>query len=534
MPSFTHNDKNNKKRVLADDVPQQKQSKTEAPTPTPSEDAQKNSDLIDFSKYENIPIKVTGSGDIPSPINSFAEMKLEDFLLENIQINGYTSPTPVQKHALPIISAGRDVMATAQTGSGKTAAFLFPFINKMVNQLPPAFTATNRIGRGYVAHPTALVLAPTRELAIQIHTEAVKFIKRSKIRAVVIYGGAPYRQQAEQIERGCDLLIATPGRLQDMMENRKISMDSIKYLCLDEADRMLDMGFEPQIRAIIEQADMPPKDTRQTVLFSATFPKPIQNLASDFLRDYLFLEIGRVGATADKIKQIVKQVEEHNKRNTLLEDLKDVNGLSLVFVETKRGADILYQFLNSNGILAESIHGDRTQFERERALRTFKTGRVRVLVATSVAARGLDIPNVELVINFDLPNQIDDYVHRIGRTGRAGRTGVAIAYYNDENRGIAKDLYKALKDGKAEIPDFLEAFSRERSQKNNGRYGYGGSRGGRGGRGGFGGSYGSGNRFGRGGSAGGFGNRQQRWGSSNNNSNGNSWGSWGKSRDFYS
>jgi len=522
MPSFTQNEKYNKKRIIDNDGPQQKQPKTEEPTP--SEDAaNKNSDLIDFSKFENIPIKVTGSGDIPNPINTFAEMELEDFLLENIQINGYTSPTPVQKHALPIIGSGRDVMATAQTGSGKTAAFLFPFINKMVHQLPPTSSAANRFGRYYVAHPTALVMAPTRELAIQIHTEAVKFIKRSKIRSVVIYGGAPYRQQAEQIERGVDLLIATPGRLQDMIENKKVSLDCIKFLCLDEADRMLDMGFEPQIRAIIDEADMPSKDKRQTVMFSATFPKPIQRLAADFLRDYLFLEIGRVGATADKIKQIVKFVEEDKKRDTVVEDLKDINGLSLVFVETKKGAEILHQFLNSHGIFAESIHGDRTQYERERALRTFKTGRVRVLVATSVAARGLDIPNVELVINFDLPNQIDDYVHRIGRTGRAGRAGVAIAYFNYDNKGLAKDLYKALKDGKAEIPEFLESLARERQNNR----------------------FGGGNRFGRGGfgnkGRGGFGgNRNQRWGNSGNSNwgssggNNNNWrsnNSWGK-RDY--
>jgi ATP-dependent RNA helicase DDX3X len=283
-----------------------------------------------------------------------------------------------------------------------------------------------------VIKPVTLVLAPTRELAIQIYEEAKKFAYRSWVRPCTVYGGTPIMDQIRDLERGCGLLVATPGRLVDLIERRKVSLADIKYLVLDEADRMLDMGFEPQIRRIVEEEDMPV--TRQTLMFSATFPKNMQMMARDFLLDYVFLAVGKVGASSGNITQEVVYVEDEDKRSSLLDILhtdaeiaaKSVDpsaNLTLVFVETKRSADMLCNYLIDHSFPATSIHGDRTQREREWALSSFRSGQTPVLVATAVAARGLDIPNVTHVVNYDLPTDIDDYVHRIGRTGRAGNTG---------------------------------------------------------------------------------------------------------------
>jgi ATP-dependent RNA helicase DDX3X len=280
--------------------------------------------------------------------------------------------------------------------------------------------------------PKTLVLAPTRELALQIYEEAKKFAYRSCIRPCVCYGGTPLPDQLRDLERGCGLLVATPGRLVDLMERGRLSLADIKYLVLDEADRMLDMGFEPQIRRIVEQEDMPV--TRQTLMFSATFPRNMQMLARDFLLDYVFLAVGRVGSSSENITQEVVYVEEADKRSSLLDVLhsdaeiaiKSDNpsaNLTLVFVETKRAADMLCNYLIEQAFPATAIHGDRTQREREWALQSFRSGKTPVLVATAVASRGLDIPNVTHVVNYDLPTDIDDYVHRIGRTGRAGNVG---------------------------------------------------------------------------------------------------------------
>ena len=334
-------------------------------------------------------------------------------------------------------------------------------------------------GRSRKAYPTALILAPTRELVSQIHDEARKFCYRSWVRPAVVYGGADINQQLRQIERGCDLLSATPGRLVDLIERGRISLANIRYLVLDEADRMLDMGFEPQIRRIVQGEDMPGVQDRQTLMFSATFPRDIQMLARDFMKDYVFLSVGRVGSTSENITQKIEYVEDSDKRSVLLDILSASpdQGLTLVFVETKRMADMLSDFLYTNRIPATSIHGDRSQREREAALQTFRTGRTPVLVATAVAARGLDIPNVTHVINYDLPSDIDDYVHRIGRTGRAGNTGIATAFFNRGNRNIVRDLMELLREANQDIPSWLDVVAHESS------FGGGGYRGGRGGRG---------------------------------------------------
>ncbi|KAJ8503059.1 hypothetical protein ONZ45_g11191 [Pleurotus djamor] len=442
---------------------------------------------INFEKYDDIPVEATGAG-VPEPIVEFENSRLDPVLLENIAYARYSTPTPVQKYSVPIVANGRDLMACAQTGSGKTAGFLFPILSASFGVGPsPAPDDGNSYGRRK-AYPTALILAPTRELVSQIHDEARKFAYRSWVRPAVVYGGADINQQLRLIERGCDLLSATPGRLVDLIERGRISLANIKYLVLDEADRMLDMGFEPQIRRIVQGEDMPGVTERQTLMFSATFPRDIQMLAKDFLKDYIFLSVGRVGSTSENITQKIEYVEDNDKRSVLLDLLASQSkpgeemGLTLVFVETKRMADMLSDFLMMNHIAASSIHGDRSQREREMALQTFRTGRTPVLVATAVAARGLDIPNVTHVINYDLPSDIDDYVHRIGRTGRAGNTGISTAFFNRGNKNIVKELVELLREANQDIPNWLESVAHEATFGSGGYRGSGRGRGrGRGG-----------------------------------------------------
>ncbi|OIV98478.1 hypothetical protein TanjilG_16805 [Lupinus angustifolius] len=417
---------------------------------------------INFDAYEDIPVETTGEN-VPPPVNTFAEIDLGEALNENIRRCKYVRPTPVQRNAIPISLAGRDLMACAQTGSGKTAAFCFPIISGIMRGQP-----MQRPPRGVrTVYPLALVLSPTRELSMQIHEEARKFSYQTGVRVVVAYGGAPINQQLRDLERGVDILVATPGRLVDLLERARVSLQMIRYLALDEADRMLDMGFEPQIRKIVEQMDMPPPGDRQTMLFSATFPREIQRLAADFLSNYIFLAVGRVGSSTDLIDQRVEYVQESDKRSHLMDLLhaqreNGVQGkqaLTLVFVETKKGADALEHWLYLNGFPATTIHGDRTQQEREFALRSFKSGNTPILVATDVAARGLDIPHVAHVVNFDLPNDIDDYVHRIGRTGRAGKKGLATAFFNDNNANLARSLADLMQEANQEVPAWLSRYA---------------------------------------------------------------------------
>jgi ATP-dependent RNA helicase DDX3X len=442
---------------------------------------------INFDKYESIPVEATGR-DVPEPVTEFTNPPLDPLLLENISYARYTTPTPVQKYSVPIVANKRDLMACAQTGSGKTGGFLFPILSASFAsgpRPPPAQTNEGSFSsyRSRKAYPTALILAPTRELVSQIHDEAKKFAYRSWVRPAVVYGGADIGTQLRQIERGCDLLSATPGRLVDLIDRGRISLANIQYLVLDEADRMLDMGFEPQIRQIVQGGDMPGVNERQTLMFSATFPREIQFLAKDFLKEYIFLMVGRVGSTSENITQRVEYVEDPDKRSVLLDiisaeaetNASKEGGLTLIFTETKRMADMLCDFLHHNRLAATSIHGDRTQREREMALTTFRSGKTPILVATAVAARGLDIPNVTHVISYDLPKDIDDYVHRIGRTGRAGNTGIATAFFNRGNKNITRDLLELLREANQEIPPWLTEIANESSF---------GSFGGRGGRGG--------------------------------------------------
>jgi ATP-dependent RNA helicase DDX3X len=372
-------------------------------------------------------------------------------------------------------------------------------------------------------------MGPTRELAIQIYEEAKKFAFKTDIRPVVVYGGQDVVQQLRDLEHGCDILVATPGRLVDLMERGRVDLSFVRFLILDEADRMLDMGFEPQIRRIVEQSGMTPVGERQTLMFSATFPAPMQHMASDFLQDYIFLTVGRVGSTTDFITQRVILVEEPDKRHVCMDILAATEGLTLVFVETKRGADQLEDFLYSNGFPSTSIHGDRSQWEREEALRRFRSAECPILVATDVAARGLDIPHVKHVINYDLPHDINDYIHRIGRTGRAGNDGLATAFFNEyKNKTMARELLATLQDTKQEVPEFLnDMVARlDREKGYGGGRGYGG--GGRSNRGGGRGSFGGRDfrrEHDRGASQGGGGGSSSHWGRSNASSGGGGYGS---------
>jgi len=397
--------------------------------------------------YEDIPVEV-----VPEvvPLESFSSLGAHPELAKNLAKLNFSKPTPVQKYAIPVIKSGHNLMACAQTGSGKTGSYLIPILARMIQNGPPAPS------RRREARPVALMLAPTRELSQQIYTEVRKFAHRTGIRSTCVYGGADPKDQSRSLSLGCDILVATPGRLLDFTGRGKIDLSSIVYVVIDEADRMLDMGFIPQVTSIMEQTT-----NAQMVMCSATFPKEIQALAQQFLGSYTFLTVGRVGSTTENIVQELHYVDEHEKRVFLHERLQKLAGLVLIFVETKRNADALVDFLFRAGYACTCIHGDRTQPERDRALSEFKRGTKPVLVATDVASRGLDISNVANVINFDAPNNIQEYVHRIGRTGRAGKQGLAITFLTDKNRPIVKDLYSLLCECNQEVPDWLEDLYRE-------------------------------------------------------------------------
>jgi len=405
---------------------------------------------INFDKFDKIPVKCSGDN-APPPAASFESMGLRQLLRDNVAKSGYKKPTPIQKYAIPIIMNKRDLMACAQTGSGKTAAFLLPILHNILEDECDPHTGDAP------QKPQAVVVAPTRELALQIKEEARKFALQSVAKAVVAYGGTSTGYQLTQLFKGCNVLIATPGRLMDFVEKGKVSFEDCRYLVLDEADRMLDMGFLPEMQRICNHSTMPPKEKRQTLMFSATFAETVQHLALDFLNDYLFLAVGIVGGASSDVEQTFLKLGKFEKREKLLEILKEVGtNRTLVFVETKKNADFLAAFLSEEGLPTTSIHGDRLQREREEALNDFKTGRMPILVATAVAARGLDIKDVAHVVNFDMPKDVDEYVHRIGRTGRVGNKGKATSFYDPEHdTDVGGAVVKILSECQQEVPDFL-------------------------------------------------------------------------------
>ncbi|XP_062899009.1 probable ATP-dependent RNA helicase DDX4 [Mobula hypostoma] len=410
---------------------------------------------INFDKYDEILVDVSGIN-VPPAILTFDEAHLCETLNNNISKAGYLKPTPVQKYGIPIVLAGRDLMACAQTGSGKTAAFLLPIIEMLLKGKAAACRSQE------FQQPEVVIVAPTRELINQIYLEARKFSYGTTVKPVVLYGGTSIAHQIRQVLQGCNILCGTPGRLLDIISKGKVALGKVQYLVLDEADRMLDMGFEPAMQKLVGSFGMPQKQDRQTLMFSATFPEEIQRLAADFMKsDYLFLAVGQVGGACGDVQQSVLQVDQYSKRNKLIEILTNTGvERTMIFVDTKRKADFLAAFLCQEKFPTTSIHGDREQREREIALGDFRTGKCPILVATAVAARGLDIEHVQHVINFDLPSTIDEYVHRIGRTGRCGHVGKAISFFDSStDMPIARALLKVLSDAQQEVPVWLEEIA---------------------------------------------------------------------------
>ncbi|MCA1734480.1 MAG: DEAD/DEAH box helicase, partial [Acidobacteria bacterium] len=343
---------------------------------------------------------------------------------------GFTTPTPIQTKAIPEALAGHDLIGIAQTGTGKTAAFALPLLQILS-------TGPGRLDR----RPRALILAPTRELAAQIE-EAVRALSTgSKLRIAVIFGGVGEQPQIQALRRGVDVLIATPGRLLDLAGQRHADLSAVRYAVLDEADRMLDMGFLPQIRKVIS---LIPKE-RQTLLFSATLSKDIEKIAGEVLRNPRTVEIGRRANPAESVTQLLISVDKSRKVDLLAELLRDANLDSvLVFSRTKHGADKIARKLAQTGVSVATLHSNRSQSQRTKALASFKDGRVRVLVATDIAARGIDVEDISHVINFDFPPQAEDYVHRIGRTGRAAATGDAISFVTPDDEGAVRALERMI------------------------------------------------------------------------------------------
>jgi len=423
---------------------------------------------IDFKKYDDIEVKAHGGSRKEIPIESFQEacdrFDLPEDLTANIERCGYNVPTPVQKHSIPAVLDGSDVLVTAQTGSGKTAAFLVPIITA-------ALKAGRKPAKEGAVCPTSVVLSPTRELCQQITVEAERLTFRSGARVCAIYGGADAIPQLRKFAGGIEIVVCTPGRLEDFLQRGVLSMEEVKFLALDEADRMLDMGFEPQIREIIENHGMPPAGKgRQTMMFSATFPREIQNLAEDFLDPkYYSISVGRVGSTTSSVSQRFENLRYGDKFEQLLQSLQEVEGedgpaKTIVFANSKFMVDDIQSQLRENRIRCTSMHGGVSQSQRDRALRDLKSGRAHVLVATDVAARGLDLPGIDHVINFDLPLNGEDYVHRVGRTGRIGNKGVATSFVTNTEPAL-KDIVRSLKDARkqdktaSEVPQWLEEMA---------------------------------------------------------------------------
>ncbi|WZY83172.1 hypothetical protein YC2023_029556 [Brassica napus] len=461
-------------------------------------------------------ITVSG-GQVPAPLMSFETTGFPPELLREVLNAGFSAPTPIQAQSWPIAMQGRDIVAIAKTGSGKTLGYLLP-----------GFMHLQRVRNDSRMGPTILVLSPTRELATQIQDEAVKFGRSSRISCTCLYGGAPKGPQLRDLERGADIVVATPGRLNDILEMRRISLRQVSYLVLDEADRMLDMGFEPQIRKIVKE--IPTK--RQTLMYTATWPKGVRKIAADLLVNPAQVNIGNVDElVANKsITQHIEVVAPMEKQRRLEQILRSQEPGSkvIIFCSTKRMCDQLTRNLTRQ-FGAAAIHGDKSQPERDNVLNQFRSGRTPVLVATDVAARGLDVKDIRAVINYDFPNGVEDYVHRIGRTGRAGATGQAFTFFGDQDSKHASDLIKILEGADQRVPPQIREMAARGGGGMNKFSRWGPSSGGRGGNSGYGGRGGGSGYGGRGsdsgyGGRGGFGSRDSGMGSRSSNG-------WGRERE---
>ena len=395
---------------------------------------------------------------------TFKELEVIEPILKALQQKGYTHPTPIQEQAIPILLKGKDLLGCAQTGTGKTAAFAIPILQQLYLD-----KTRNRNQRQI----KALIVTPTRELAIQIADNFTEYGEHTDIRNTVIFGGIKQGSQTNALRRGVDVLVATPGRLLDLMNQGFISLKNVEYFVLDEADQMLDMGFVHDIKKLITK--LPVK--RQSLFFSATMPKTIVELSSKILGTYETVTVKPEQATAERVGQAVYFVSKADKTKLLVHVLKEENAVStLVFARTKHGADKVVKVLSKSNITAEAIHGNKSQNARQRALSNFKEGKTKVLIATDIAARGIDISELALVINYDLPNVPETYVHRIGRTGRASASGISISFCDVEERPYLKDIEKLIKQ---QIPvvsthpyvdeSKVELVPTKQSQSNNGQ-----------------------------------------------------------------
>lgn len=366
---------------------------------------------------------------------TFNDLKLIEPILSALSREGYTVPTPIQEKAIPVVLSKRDLLGCAQTGTGKTAAFTIPILQLMQEKLADTLIPPHR-------KPKTLILTPTRELAIQIGESITAYGSSLKFKHHVIFGGVKQFSQVNAIRNGLDIIVATPGRLLDLIQQRVLSLSQIEFFVLDEADRMLDMGFVQDVKRVI--ALLPEK--KQTLFFSATMPKEIQQLANLLLHDPVKVEVTPVSSTVELIQQEIYFVEKQNKMSLLIELLKnnDIKNL-LVFTQMKHAADKLAKSLQRAGINAEAIHGNKSQNARQYALQSFKSKQLRVLVATDIAARGIDIDELTHVLNFELPNVPETYVHRIGRTGRAGASGIAISFCDWSEKVFLADIQKLIK-----------------------------------------------------------------------------------------
>lgn len=363
---------------------------------------------------------------------SFTSLGLIEPLLKALHNEGYTTPTPIQAKGIPMVLSGRDLLACAQTGTGKTAAFSLPILQLLHESNEPAQPGQIR----------ALILTPTRELAIQIDESLKAYGRHLPLRSLVIFGGVSDKAQIDSLRRRTDILVATPGRLLDLMQQGYVNLNHIKFFVLDEADRMLDMGFIHDVRRVI--AKLPTR--RHTLFFSATMPPEIVKLSDSILTNPAQVEITPVSSTAEKVEQAVFFVDKNDKKHLLVHLLKNPEITSaLIFTRTKHGADRVVRDLIKTGTRAEAIHGNKSQNARQNALNNFKSGKIRVLVATDIAARGIDVDNLSHVINFEIPNIPETYVHRIGRTGRAGASGIALSFCDQEEKAFLKDIQKLIR-----------------------------------------------------------------------------------------
>uniref|UniRef100_A0A3P9K7F7 RNA helicase n=1 Tax=Oryzias latipes TaxID=8090 RepID=A0A3P9K7F7_ORYLA len=415
----------------------------------------------EVEQYRRTKVITVKGRECPNPITHFHEASFPSYVMEVINKQNWTEPTPIQAQGWPLALSGKDMVGIAQTGSGKTLSYLLPAIVH-INHQP-------FLERG--DGPICLVLAPTRELAQQVQQVAAEYGRASRLKSTCIYGGAPKGPQIRDLERGVEICIATPGRLIDFLESGKTNLRRCTYLVLDEADRMLDMGFEPQIRKIVDQI----RPDRQTLMWSATWPKEVRQLAEDFLKEYVQINVGALQLSANhNILQIVDVCTDGEKENKLVRLLEEImsekENKTIIFVETKRRCDDLTRRMRRDGWPAMGIHGDKSQQERDWVLNEFKFGKAPILIATDVASRGLDVEDVKFVINYDYPNNSEDYIHRIGRTARSSKTGTAYTFFTANNMRQASDLIAVLREANQAINPKLLQMAEDRGGRSRGGY----------------------------------------------------------------